>query len=91
MCYVADGVTDGLLPATRSALYGKALEKLLLVRAQRTFVRYPGEEPGVDEKLAIVQRAVEAHRGLVLMDTESGRGTTFTVYFPAARGKEEAA
>jgi PAS domain S-box-containing protein len=41
--------------------------------------------------LAIVQRAVEAHRGLVLVDSEPGQGTTFTIYFPAARRKEEAA
>ncbi len=41
--------------------------------------------------LAIVQRAVEAHRGLVLVDSQVGRGTTFTIYFPAARRKEEAA
>jgi len=40
--------------------------------------------------LAIVQRAVEAHRGLVFVDTQPG-GTTFTIYFPAARRKEEAA
>jgi two-component system sensor histidine kinase PilS (NtrC family) len=50
-----------------------------------------GRVGGTGLGLAIVQRAVEAHRGLVLMDTESGRGTTFTVYFPAARRKEEAA
>jgi signal transduction histidine kinase len=41
--------------------------------------------------LAIVQRAVQAHRGLVLVDSKVGHGTTFTVYFPAARRKEEAA
>src|SRR5439155_1381753 len=39
----------------------------------------------------IVERAVEAHRGLVLVDSTQGQGTTFTVYFPAARRKEEAA
>jgi two-component system sensor histidine kinase PilS (NtrC family) len=50
-----------------------------------------GRVGGTGLGLAIVQRAVEAHRGLVLMDTEAGRGTTFTVYFPAARRKEEAA
>jgi two-component system sensor histidine kinase PilS (NtrC family) len=50
-----------------------------------------GRIGGTGLGLAIVQRAVEAHRGLVLMDTEPGRGTTFTVYFPAARRKEEAA
>jgi two-component system sensor histidine kinase PilS (NtrC family) len=50
-----------------------------------------GRVGGTGLGLAIVQRAVEAHRGLVLVDTQVGRGTTFTVYFPAARRKEEAA
>lgn len=50
-----------------------------------------GRVGGTGLGLAIVQRAVEAHRGLVLVDTQIGRGTTFTVYFPAARRKEEAA
>jgi two-component system, NtrC family, sensor histidine kinase PilS len=50
-----------------------------------------GRAGGSGLGLAIVQRAVEAHRGLVLVDSEPGRGTTFTVYFPSARRKEEAA
>ncbi|OLC08725.1 MAG: hypothetical protein AUH42_00715 [Gemmatimonadetes bacterium 13_1_40CM_70_11] len=50
-----------------------------------------GRVGGTGLGLAIVQRAVEAHRGLVLVDTTVGRGTTFTVYFPAARRTEEAA
>jgi two-component system, NtrC family, sensor histidine kinase PilS len=50
-----------------------------------------GRVGGTGLGLAIVQRAVEAHRGLVLVDTKAGGGTTFTVYFPAARQKEEAA
>ncbi len=50
-----------------------------------------GRVGGTGLGLAIVQRAVEAHRGLVLVDTVPGRGTTFTAYFPAARRKEEAA
>jgi PAS domain S-box-containing protein len=50
-----------------------------------------GRVGGTGLGLAIVQRAVEAHRGLVLVDSQAGRGTTFTVYFPAARRKEEAA
>ena len=41
--------------------------------------------------LAIVQRAVEAHRGLVLVESTPGSGTTFTIFFPAARQREEAA
>lgn len=50
-----------------------------------------GRTGGTGLGLAIVQRAVEAHRGLVLVDTTADRGTTFTVFFPAARRKEEAA
>ena len=50
-----------------------------------------GRVGGTGWGLAIVQRAVEAHRGLVLVDSDAGRGTTFTIYFPAARRKEEAA
>ena len=50
-----------------------------------------GRVGGTGLGLAIVQRAVEAHRGLVLVDTVAGQGTTFTVYFPTARRKEEAA
>ena len=59
---------------------------------QRLFEPFAtGPVGGTGLGVAIVQRAVEAHRGLVLVDTHSGRGTTFTVYFPAARRKEEAA
>jgi two-component system sensor histidine kinase PilS (NtrC family) len=41
--------------------------------------------------LAIVQRAVEAHRGLVLVDSAPGAGTTFTIFLPAKMVAEDAA
>ncbi|TFG50169.1 MAG: PAS domain-containing protein [Gemmatimonadales bacterium] len=41
--------------------------------------------------LAIVQRAVEAHRGVVLVESGPRLGTTFTIFFPARRGAEAAA
>jgi two-component system sensor histidine kinase PilS (NtrC family) len=50
-----------------------------------------GRPGGTGLGLAIVQRAVAAHRGMVLVDSVAGQGTTFTVFFPAARRKEEAA
>jgi two-component system, NtrC family, sensor histidine kinase PilS len=50
-----------------------------------------GRAGGTGLGLAIVQRAVEAHRGLVLVDSEQGRGTTFTIFFPARWSAEEAA
>jgi two-component system, NtrC family, sensor histidine kinase PilS len=50
-----------------------------------------GRIGGTGLGLPIVQRAVQAHRGLIFCDTEAGRGTTFSVYLPARIGAEEAA
>jgi two-component system sensor histidine kinase PilS (NtrC family) len=68
---------------------GPGIPESLRARLFEPFVT--GGVGGTGLGLAIVQRAVEAHRGLVLVDTTPGEGTTFTVYFPAARRKEEAA
>ncbi|HET7297036.1 MAG TPA: ATP-binding protein [Gemmatimonadales bacterium] len=68
---------------------GPGIPEGLRARLFEPFVT--GRAGGTGLGLAIVQRAVEAHRGLVLVDTATGKGTTFTVYFPAARRKEEAA
>ena len=50
-----------------------------------------GRTGGSGLGLAIVQRAVEAHGGVVLVDSTAGRGSTFTAYFPGGQQKEEAA
>src|SRR5216684_2062085 len=67
-------------PGIPEALWARLFEPFVTGRAGRTGLG-----------LAIVQRAVEAHRGLVLVDSPPGRGTTFTVFLPTARRKEEAA
>ena len=47
-----------------------------------------GRSGGSGLGLAIVQRAVEAHRGVALVDSAPGKGTKFTIYFPARRASE---
>jgi two-component system sensor histidine kinase PilS (NtrC family) len=50
-----------------------------------------GRQGGSGLGLAIVQRAVEAHRGLVLVDSAPGAGATFTIFLPAKMMAEDAA
>ena len=50
-----------------------------------------GRSGGSGLGLAIVQRAVEAHRGLVLVESGPGSGTTFTIFLPAKIVAEDAA
>ncbi len=50
-----------------------------------------GRPGGSGLGLAIVQRAVEAHRGLVLVESAAGSGTTFTIFLPAKMMAEDAA
>jgi signal transduction histidine kinase len=50
-----------------------------------------GRTGGSGLGLAIVQRAVEAHRGLVLVDSAPATGTTFTIFLPARMLAEDAA
>jgi two-component system sensor histidine kinase PilS (NtrC family) len=50
-----------------------------------------GRAGGTGLGLAIVLRAVQAHRGMVLVDSERGRGTAFTIVFPAKSAAEVAA
>ncbi len=50
-----------------------------------------GRNGGTGLGLSIVQRAVAAHRGLVFVETETGKGTTFSIYLPRTRRTEVAA
>jgi PAS domain S-box-containing protein len=68
---------------------GPGIPEELRERLFQPFVT--GRAGGTGLGLAIVQRAVEAHRGLVLVDSASDRGATFTIFFPARRAAEEAA
>lgn len=50
-----------------------------------------GRQGGTGLGLAIVQRAVAAHRGVILVDTAPGMGTTFSIFLPATWNREERA
>ncbi len=84
--------------------HGTNLEHAVRLQIRDTGPGIPGEirdrlfEPFVSGRpggsglgLAIVQRAVEAHRGLVLVESATGNGTTFTIFLPARMMAEDAA
>ncbi|MES1259537.1 MAG: ATP-binding protein, partial [Gemmatimonadota bacterium] len=48
-----------------------------------------GRQGGTGLGLAIVQRAVAAHRGVILVDTAQGAGTTFSIFLPATWNRED--
>lgn len=50
-----------------------------------------GRTGGSGLGLAIVQRAVAAHRGIILVDTAAGAGTTFSIFLPATWDREDGA
>jgi signal transduction histidine kinase len=50
-----------------------------------------GRTGGSGLGLAIVDRAVQAHRGVVLVDSAPGRGTVFSVFLPTRATTEVAA
>jgi signal transduction histidine kinase len=68
---------------------GPGIPEELRERLFQPFVT--GRTGGTGLGLAIVQRAVEAHRGVVLVDSAPDAGTTFTIFFPARSAAEEAA
>ncbi len=75
------GVTMEAPRVLRVSDAGPGVAPEVLPRLFEPFVT--GRAGGSGLGLAIVQRAVQAHRGLILCDTGAGRGTTFSVYLPA--------
>jgi two-component system sensor histidine kinase PilS (NtrC family) len=56
---------------------------------ERLFEPFVSARPGgTGLGLAIVQRAVSAHRGIILVDTAPGAGTTFSIFLPTVGVRE---
>ena len=68
---------------------GPGIPDDIQVRIFEPFVT--GRAGGSGLGLSIVQRAVEAHLGVVLVDTAKGRGTTFTILLPSAANAQRIA
>jgi two-component system sensor histidine kinase PilS (NtrC family) len=68
---------------------GPGIDPELQKRLFQPFVS--GRPGGSGLGLAIVERAVAAHRGLVLLDSAPGVGTTFTILFHATWPSEDGA
>jgi two-component system sensor histidine kinase PilS (NtrC family) len=71
----------------RVADLGPGVAPDILPRIFEPFVT--GRPGGTGLGLAIVQRAVQAHRGVILCDSRPGEGTTFTILLPARSRAEE--
>jgi two-component system sensor histidine kinase PilS (NtrC family) len=84
---IPSGITVENPVALRVSDNGPGIPDTVRERLFEPFVT--GRPGGTGLGLAIVQRAVVAHRGMVLVDSAAGEGTTFTVFFPAARRKEK--
>jgi signal transduction histidine kinase len=68
---------------------GPGIDPELQVRLFQPFVS--GRPGGSGLGLAIVERAVAAHRGLVMLDSAPGVGTTFTILLHAKWPSEDVA
>jgi two-component system, NtrC family, sensor histidine kinase PilS len=66
---------------------GPGIPEIVRERLFEPFVS--GRQGGTGLGLAIVQRAVAAHRGVILVDTAPGVGTTFSIFLPATWIRED--
>jgi two-component system sensor histidine kinase PilS (NtrC family) len=70
---------------------GPGIPETVRPRLFEPFVTGRAAGGGTGLGLAIVQRAVDAHRGVVFVQSAAGRGTTFTIHFPARARTEQQA
>lgn len=75
----------------RVADTGKGIPAASLSHIFDRFYRVPGEDPnkGLGLGLSFVNWIVRAHKGHIHVDSEVGRGTTFTITFPATPPAED--
>ena len=86
---VPGGVSKGACALLEVSDTGPGIPQELRDKLFDPFVT--GRQGGTGLGLSVVQRAVAVHRGLLFLDTETGRGTTFSIYLPKTEPSESAA
>lgn len=94
-CLPAPGPKDVVLPAEDAAAYrpfirftvsddGPGMQPEVLVRVFEPYFTTRAAGGGSGLGLAIVQRLVKGAHGAIHLHSEAGKGTTFSIYLPAA-------
>ena len=81
---VATTSPDARMVAVRVADTGRGIEKQHLSKIFDPFFTTKENWSSTGMGLTLVHKIVEEHRGTIVVDSETGRGATFTLTFPAS-------
>jgi signal transduction histidine kinase len=83
-CQLHANMTPGPAARLRVGDTGAGMDKETTKRMFEPFFTTKGVGEGTGLGLAVVHGIVSAHGGCIAVDSVVGRGTTFTIHFPAA-------